>query len=408
VSDSGPFGSDDEPDPFSGIPFFGDLARMLQGQMRSQGPVAWDAATQFAQSIVAAQGSEPNVDPGDRIALEELARVAELHVAGATGLSTSATGSGLRVTAVNRTQWVRSTLTDYRGPFEKLATSLPGPSAGQGPPDLQDPAVAQDPMAMLGPMFQMMAPMLSGMMAGSMVGNLGQRALGSYTLPLPRPGDEVQVVWPNVAEFGEAWSLPADDLTLWVCLHEVAHHSVLAVPHVRSQLQTRLDDYLTGFEADPGALERRLSELDPSTMDTDLGPLAMLGDPELLLGAIQSPQQRQLRPHLDALVAVVVGVVDHVIEQVGGQLIGSYGSLTEAMRRRRVEADPADRFVGHLFGLELSQATYERGQAFVGGVVERAGSEGLARLWHSERELPTPAEVDAPGLWLARIDLPGD
>ena len=42
------------------------------------------------------------------------------------------------------------------------------------------------------------------------------------------------------------------------------------------------------------------------------------------------------------------------------------------------------------------------------GVVERAGEDGLSRLWTSERELPTPAELDAPGLWLARIDLPDD
>ena len=41
-------------------------------------------------------------------------------------------------------------------------------------------------------------------------------------------------------------------------------------------------------------------------------------------------------------------------------------------------------------------------------MVERAGPEGLERLWKSERNLPTPAEVDAPGLWLARIELPED
>ena len=40
------------------------------------------------------------------------------------------------------------------------------------------------------------------------------------------------------------------------------------------------------------------------------------------------------------------------------------------------------------------------------GVVERAGEESLARLWEPVRNLPTPAEVDAPGLWLERIDLP--
>jgi uncharacterized protein (DUF2342 family) len=39
-------------------------------------------------------------------------------------------------------------------------------------------------------------------------------------------------------------------------------------------------------------------------------------------------------------------------------------------------------------------------------VVERGGDDALARLWSEPRTLPTPAEVDAPGLWLARIDLP--
>ncbi len=76
------------------------------------------------------------------------------------------------------------------------------------------------------------------------------------------------------------------------------------------------------------------------------------------------------------------------------------------MRRRRVTADPSDRFVERLLGLELSQTQYERGSAFIEGIVERAGREAIDRLWLSERELPTPAEVDAPGLWLARIDLP--
>ena len=48
------------------------------------------------------------------------------------------------------------------------------------------------------------------------------------------------------------------------------------------------------------------------------------------------------------------------------------------------------------------------GAAFVAGVVERSGAEGLARLWEGGPMLPSPPEVDAPGLWLARIDLPDD
>lgn len=45
-------------------------------------------------------------------------------------------------------------------------------------------------------------------------------------------------------------------------------------------------------------------------------------------------------------------------------------------------------------------------------MVERAGIEGLDRLWADEADLPTPAELDAPGLWLARLgvdfELPTD
>ena len=82
--------------------------------------------------------------------------------------------------------------------------------------------------------------------------------------------------------------------------------------------------------------------------------------------------------------------------------------VTEAIRRRRVEASTSDRFVERLFGLELTQDRYDRGAAFVDGVVERAGTEAIERLWRSADQLPTPAELDAPGLWLARIDLPSE
>jgi putative hydrolase len=123
---------------------------------------------------------------------------------------------------------------------------------------------------------------------------------------------------------------------------------------------------------------------------------------------MESDAQRQLKPALDAITSTIEGYVDYVMDEVGGRLIGSYRSLTEALRRRRVEANKGDRFVERLFGLELSQRQYDRGEAFVRGIVEREGEAGLNRLWAGARELPTPNEVDAPGLWWERINLPED
>jgi putative hydrolase len=323
------------------------------------------------------------------------------------------TGRELTVAPVNRGHWAQRTLADYRPLLEKLAGSL-GSADGLAQvaedPDLGPGAEDDQLAAMLGPMIQAMQPMMVAMTAGSMVGHMARRSFGQYDLPIPRtPSDELLILVPNLDAFGREWSLPADDLRLWICLHEIAHHTVLGVPHVRERLQSLLGEYTTKFRNDPRALEEHLGELDLSGGPESLASIQQaLGEPGALLGAIQSDEQRALLPRLEAGVAVVVGVVDHVMDEVGAKLIASYGMLTEALRRRRVETGDADRFVERLLGLELTQATYDRGTAFVAGVVERAGAEGLARLWEGPAMLPSPPEVDAPGLWLARIDLPTD
>ncbi len=397
-------------DPFGGDvpPLFRDLARMLQGQ---GGGFQWDQARAFALQLATGGESEPNPDPMERIQLEQLARVAELHVGRVTGLSTSATGRPLTIVPVTRGLWVHQSADAYRPLFEALAISLAADAASTGDPDAGDGD--GDPMgAFLSQLMSAAQPMMLAMMAGSLLGHLAGRSFGQYDLPVPRPpSDELVLVAPNLAAFAEEWSLPADDLRLWVCLHEVAHHAVLNVPHVGAALRGLLGEYAAGFRPGASGLEERLSELsldDP----TDLGSLAALqssfGDPEVLLGALRSDEQRALLPRLEALVAVVVGVVDWVMDEVGAGLIGSYPQLTEALRRRRVEADASDRFVEQLLGLELTRAAYERGSRFAAGVVERAGPEGFDALWRDERSLPTPAEVDAPGLWLARLELDED
>jgi putative hydrolase len=162
-------------------------------------------------------------------------------------------------------------------------------------------------------------------------------------------------------------------------------------------------EYVSSFEVDPSALEGMMGGFDPTNPE---GMQAAFADTEVLLGALQTPAQHDLLTTIETLTVVLEGYVDHVMDTVGGALIGSYGMLSEALRRHRVEASEGDRFVERLLGLQLGQTQYDRGAAFVRGVIDRAGDEGLARLWNSVRELPTPAEIDAPGLWLARIELP--
>ena len=374
---------------------------MLQG---AGGAGGWETARQLAMQLATGGEPEPNPDPMDRLALEELARVAELRVAAATGLDTSTTGRPLTIVPVTRAEWARRTIDAWRPLLERLAQSLTGPAfaGADDAPDLNDP---NDPMAsMFGGLVQMLGPMMLGLQAGSMVGHLAGRSLGQYDLPIPRPkADELVVIGRNVRDFADEWSLPIEDLRLWICLSEVTTHAVLGVPHVREALDAALQDHVSSFAIDTGIIESRLAGIDPTN------PEALqdaLGDPGALLGEIQSDVQRSIRPRLRALTAVIVGYVDHVMDRTGGELISSYSMLTEALHRRRVESGQGEQFVELLLGFELGREQFERGEAFVAGVVERGGEEALSRLWASPRELPTPNEVDAPGLWLARIDLP--
>ena len=389
MSTPGPFGGN----PFEGMPFFKDLAKLFS----SQGALNWDFAKQLAQWVATEGAAEGNVDPMVRMRIEEVARVAEMHVSATTGLSTTATGRALAVRPVGRGEWAQRTLDDWRPLLEKLATSL-----GQGALAGEE-AIEPDPETeLLGGIGQLIMPLMMGGQAGSMVGHLSRRSLAQYDLPMPRPAsDEIMVVSANIDEFSNDWSIPADDVRLWVCLSETAHHAVLARPHVRARLEELLSAYASGFKPDASAIESRFGALDPTDPES---MNSVLGDPQALLGAMQSDEQRALAPQLETLVAAIEGYVDWVVDTAGRKLIGSYQMLTEALRRRRVERGDGDKLVERLFGLELGQAQYDRGSKFVEGVLERAGEDGLGKLWRTERELPTPAELDAPGLWLARLE----
>jgi putative hydrolase len=361
-----------------------------------------------------ATGGEPggNVDPVARVRMEELIRVAELHVAEATGLAVSSRGL-LTVRAVTAGEWALRTLEAWTPQLESLATTMNAALAQSGEAGqlggaeagLQQSGVGDDPMARLfANLPQVLGPFLFGLQAGSMVGQIASRAMGQYDLLMPRPtGDELLVVPAAIDSFASDWSIDADDARMWVCLRETAIHAVLSRAHVRGRLDELISQYIAAFDPQPSLLEDKLGSLDPTDMS---GMQELLGDPETLLGEMESDAQRRVRASLRCVLCAMVGYVDHVMDTVGRRLIGSYDPMTEALRRRRLEENSGTRILARLFGVVLDRSGYEEGRAFVRGITERAGEEGLARLWASERDLPTQAELGAPGLWLARIDLP--
>jgi putative hydrolase len=398
--------------PSGDFPFF-DL-NSLFGGLRGGDP--WKTAADVATAIASEGGSEFNLEPADRLAIEQLARVAELHVNQSSGLQLPA---GTTVTPVTRGNWSRQSLEAYRPILERFAAALAegmqpdttdlsalGPELFGGalqPGSEMPPEMAEMTSKMMAQVFASLGPMLVATSAGSMMGHLGLRALGQYDLPVPRAGAEVLVVPATIDVAAMRWDVPADDLRLWILVHELTAHAVLSVPHVASRLETLLIDFASAFRSNPEALTEKFGQI------TDLGQLqeisASMSDPEQVLSLLRTPAHDLLMPQLDALVAAVLGYVDYTVNAIATGLIASHEQIRDRFRQRWAEADPADRFMERLLGLQIDAATIDRGDRFVSGVLDRAGEAGLARLWADELDLPTAAEVDAPGLWLARIGL---
>lgn len=388
-----PFGSFGDGNPFGAMPFLGDIMKSLAGQ----GPLNWDIARQVAYVGLGQGGT--NVDPAARIACENLAPLAHRHLADfLAGVETREP----RIECVTPAQWCHSTLDAYRPVFDNLAAAL-----AQRPASDVSPDPAADPMSsMMNGLMSAMAPMMLGMTVGSMVGQLAARAFGQYDLLLPRDPDKALLVVPaNIDSFAGEWDLPLADIRMWVLVHELAAHAVLSTPHLRAALIDAVNSYVSAFSPDPDAVIEKLSgtEIDASN------PMAAfqqtMSDPALLLGAVISPEQEALRPRVDALLACTVGLVDWIVDGVTQRLLGGAPAVTEALRRRRIESSPADKFVEHLLGIHHTRATVERGRAFIRGIIERSSAERVLDLLNRDDALPTPAEVDAPGLWLARLEI---
>jgi putative hydrolase len=393
-----------------------ELMRMLQ----TPGPVNWELARRVAAetSTTDRESHQPMieapVDAAERDRIVDIVRAAQTHIANATGLSHAL---GLPVDVVDRTEWAARTLEGLRPVLVALAEAISPPEAGGAadpsatiePPE---PDLGAGPFGAFGPdmvsgMMAALSPVLLGWLAGTLSGFLAQLALGQYDLPLPLAGEPaLTFVAVNIDGFGHDWSLDPTDLRFALALREVVHGAQRSVPWVRDRLVRLSSEYVRLYEIQPEALEQQFEALTNFDLSN---PAALeeveLPDPGSLLDAMQTPAQQPVLEELQRFTAVLEGYADTVVDMVGEPLVPSLGQIEEALRRHRVDRGRAADFVDRMLGLELGREHYERGHAFCRGVVERGGREALDRLWESEAMVPTLNELEAPGLWLARIEL---
>lgn len=390
-----------------GFPNFGniDLSELMR-MLQAPGPVNMEIARRTAESTAqmntetGAPLPDPAASPDDASAFDAVVRAVQLAVSDTTGITDTLS---LPACCVDRATWSRTTLDGLAPVLAALAGSL----GNDGLPGMDpDNPASMTTDAFLGAMMQQLVPILLGVWAGTMIGTLSHNALGQYDLPLPLEGaPELRFVPSNVDAFAEEWSLPVDELRYALTLRETVHGAQRSIPWVRTRLVQLASAYVGAYDMQNGALQDQLGDFDPMN---PANAMAQFVDPQQVLDAMRSERQAPMLEALQRFVSVLEGYTDVVVELLGERMVSAHTRIDEALRRHRLDRGEAAAFVDRLLGLELDRDHYETGVAFCRGVLDRSegGFDQLNRLWTSEAMVPTQSELTAPGLWLARIDLP--
>ncbi|MFT2017861.1 zinc-dependent metalloprotease [Streptomyces sp. 796.1] len=353
-------------------------------------------ATRFARS-----GPEVSQDEA-RTVVQELrrhAKASEEHVRAFTRMAPAA-DADTPVLVVDRAGWVRANVEGFRAVLGPLLDKM------------QSRRASTPGGAVLGAV----GGKVTGVELGMLLSFLSSRVLGQYEtfappsrdLPGGAGGGRLLLVAPNIVHVERELDVAPHDFRLWVCLHEETHRTQFtAVPWLRDHLESEIQAFLGETDVDPATLLERLREAAQSLTGNrpehpDGGPAERGG--RSIVELVQTPAQRDILARLTAVMSLLEGHADFVMDGVGPAVVPSVAEIREKFQKRRASgAGRLDQALRKLLGLDAKLRQYRDGERFVRAVVDEVGMDGFNRVWTSPNTLPTKAEIHKPADWVARV-----
>jgi coenzyme F420 biosynthesis associated uncharacterized protein len=345
--------------------------------------VDWDLAGRTARRLIG-PGPETTRDEAAAVVreLHESAARAVSHVQELTGLRPAEDGPVPEVAVVDRPGWVDANTTGMAALLNPLVDRLTE-KQGSRP----------------GPLATAIGSRATGVQAGGILAFLASRVLGQYEVF--GSGGRLLLVAPNIVDAERKLGVDPSDFRLWVCLHEVTHQlQFTGVPWLRGHLEAQIAEFVEATDLSPDVLRERLQDLLHSLGDAIRGSD---GDGEGLLGLIRDPRQREILDRVTAVMSLVEGHAEYVMDGVGPDVVPSVKTLRKRFAQRRKGRGPLDRVLRRLLGLEQKMKQYADGRHFVGGVVDLAGMEGFNHVWAGPANLPRIDELTDPARWVERV-----
>ncbi|UVI37064.1 zinc-dependent metalloprotease [Brevibacterium spongiae] len=221
---------------------------------------------------------------------------------------------------------------------------------------------------------------------------LSTRVLGQFD-PFAVECGRLMFVAPAVLIAEEAMGVDPRDFRMWVALHEATHQVQFATaPWLREHMRSLLSGVVSTRVSMPGV---------GGIVDlfATLGRIVK-GDASLV-DLIRDEQMRSALDEATAILSLLEGHADVVMDEVGAGVIPSVRKLRRKFEARRDAGQGG--FLSNLLGMDLKLAQYRDGAKFVRAVRREVGQKGFSRIYEAPANLPRTAEIHDPHLWLDRV-----
>lgn len=282
---------------------------------------------------------------------------------------------------VDRLEWVDLNLTTFRMLFERIERTLTDAQEG---PDTAGRA-----------MSRWLNRTVGNQQLGFMLAFLGRKVLGQYDVSLLAAGPtrgRLHFVEPNIAGTASALRLPRDEFRTFIALHEVTH-----------AFEFEAHAWLRPYFADLVGTTMELLASESGGLGERVRQAIARGDGHWL-ERIMTPAQRETFAKTQALMSLLEGYSNHVMNAAGGRILPNFDEIHTRFERRGERRGTVERAIMRLTGLDLKMEQYAAGERFADAVIASHGREFLNRVWSGPDALPTMDEIRDPATWTARME----
>ena len=237
---------------------------------------------------------------------------------------------------------------------------------------------------------------LGNQQLGLLMAFLARKVLGQYDVSLlaaaPAARGRLNFVEPNITTSAATLGVPLGQFRTFIALHEATHaFEFEAYPWLREHFASSVGEAIEQMATESGGLGQRLRG-------------AMRGRDGHWLERMMTPAQLSTFRRTQALMSLLEGYSNHVMNDAGERLLPGFAKLHERFERRNEARGALERAIMRLTGLDLKMEQYAAGERFVVAVLGARDRAFLNQVWEGPANLPDLAEIRNPQRWIDRIE----